>query len=293
MFKGAIVAIVTPFRKNGRVDEERFRELIEFQIKNGTDGIVPCGTTGESSTLSHKEHDKVIEIAVEQTRKRVPVIAGTGSNSTDEAIRLTKHAHQVGADGVLSVCPYYNRPTQEGLYQHYRKIAESVPIPVIVYNIPGRTGVNCMPETLARLAKISNIVGVKEASGSIKQMSDVILHCGKKFTVLSGDDAFTLPLMGIGGHGVISVISNVAPADMAALVDAAAAGKWAKARELHYRMSPLIDSLFIETNPTPVKALLSMMGKIEYEVRLPLARLSEANYEKLRKAAVNYGLLEK
>lgn len=293
MFKGAIVAIVTPFRKNGRVDEERFRELIEFQIKNGTDGIVPCGTTGESSTLSHKEHDKVIEIAVEQTRKRVPVIAGTGSNSTDEAIRLTKHAHEVGADGVLSVCPYYNRPTQEGLYQHYRKIAESVPIPVIVYNIPGRTGVNCMPETLARLAKISNIVGVKEASGSIKQMSDVILHCGKKFTVLSGDDAFTLPLMGIGGHGVISVISNVAPADMAALVDAAAAGKWAKARELHYRMSPLIDSLFIETNPTPVKALLSMMGKIEYEVRLPLARLSEANYEKLRKAAVNYGLLEK
>ncbi|HPL64273.1 MAG TPA: 4-hydroxy-tetrahydrodipicolinate synthase [Syntrophales bacterium] len=293
MFKGAIVAIVTPFRKNGRVDEERFRELIEFQIKNGTDGIVPCGTTGESSTLSHKEHDKVIEIAVEQTRKRVPVIAGTGSNSTDEAIRLTKHAHQVGADGVLSVCPYYNRPTQEGLYQHYRKIAESVPIPVIVYNIPGRTGVNCMPETLARLAKISNIVGVKEASGSIKQMSDVILHCGKKFTVLSGDDAFTLPLMGIGGHGVISVISNVAPADMAALVDAAAAGKWAKARELHYRMSPLIDSLFIETNPTPVKALLSMMGKIEYEVRLPLARLSEANYEKLRKAAVNYGLLKK
>ena len=293
MFKGAIVAIVTPFKKNGRVDEDRFRELIEFQIKNGTDGIVPCGTTGESSTLSHKEHDKVIEIAVEQTRKRVPVIAGTGSNSTDEAIRLTKHAHQVGADGVLSVCPYYNRPTQEGLYQHYRKIAESVPIPVIVYNIPGRTGVNCMPETLARLAKISNIVGVKEASGSIKQMSDVILHCGKKFTVLSGDDAFTLPLMGIGGHGVISVISNVAPADMAALVDAAAAGKWAKARELHYRMSPLIDSLFIETNPTPVKALLSMMGKIEYEVRLPLARLSEANYEKLRKAAVNYGLLKK
>ncbi|MDD5232768.1 MAG: 4-hydroxy-tetrahydrodipicolinate synthase [Syntrophales bacterium] len=293
MFKGAIVAIVTPFKKNGRVDEDRFRELIEFQIKNGTDGIVPCGTTGESSTLSHKEHDKVIEIAVEQTRKRVPVIAGTGSNSTDEAIRLTKHAHEVGADGVLSVCPYYNRPTQEGLYQHYRKIAESVPIPVIVYNIPGRTGVNCMPETLARLAKISNIVGVKEASGSIKQMSDVILHCGKKFTVLSGDDAFTLPLMGIGGHGVISVISNVAPADMAALVDAAAAGKWAKARELHYRMSPLIDSLFIETNPTPVKALLSMMGKIEYEVRLPLARLSEANYEKLRKAAVNYGLLEK
>ncbi|MDD2672395.1 MAG: 4-hydroxy-tetrahydrodipicolinate synthase [Syntrophales bacterium] len=293
MFKGAIVAIVTPFKKNGRVDEDRFRELIEFQIKNGTDGIVPCGTTGESSTLSHKEHDKVIEIAVEQTRKRVPVIAGTGSNSTDEAIRLTKHAHEVGADGVLSVCPYYNRPTQEGLYQHYRKIAESVPIPVIVYNIPGRTGVNCMPETLARLAKISNIVGVKEASGSIKQMSDVILHCGKKFTVLSGDDAFTLPLMGIGGHGVISVISNVAPADMAALVDAAAAGKWAKARELHYRMSPLIDSLFIETNPTPVKALLSMMGKIEYEVRLPLARLSEANYEKLRKAAVNYGLLKK
>jgi 4-hydroxy-tetrahydrodipicolinate synthase len=292
MFKGAIVAIVTPFKKNGKVDEERFRELIEFQIENGTDGIVPCGTTGESSTLSHKEHDKVIEIAVEQARKRVPVIAGTGSNSTDEAIRLTRHAREVGADGVLMVCPYYNRPTQEGLYQHYKKIAESVPIPIIVYNIPGRTAVNLMPETLARLAKFSNIVGVKEASGSIKQMSDVILHCGKKFSVLSGDDAFTLPLMGIGGHGIISVISNVAPADMAAMVDAAAAGKWAKARELHYKMSPLIDALFIETNPTPVKALLSMMGRIEYEVRLPLARLSEANYEKLRKVAVNYGLIK-
>jgi len=292
MFKGAIVAIVTPFKKNGKVDEERFRELIEFQIENGTDGIVPCGTTGESSTLSHKEHDKVIEIAVEQARKRVPVIAGTGSNSTDEAIRLTRHAREVGADGVLMVCPYYNRPTQEGLYQHYKKIAESVPIPIIVYNIPGRTAVNLMPETLARLAKFSNIVGVKEASGSIKQMSDVILHCGKKFSVLSGDDAFTLPLMGIGGHGIISVISNVAPAAMAAMVDAAAAGKWAKARELHYKMSPLIDALFIETNPTPVKALLSMMGRIEYEVRLPLARLSEANYEKLRKVAVNYGLIK-
>ncbi|MFB3926521.1 MAG: 4-hydroxy-tetrahydrodipicolinate synthase [Syntrophales bacterium] len=291
MFRGAIVAIVTPFR-NGQVDEEGLRELIEFQIQNGTDGIVPCGTTGESSTLSHEEHDRVIEITVKAVRKRVPVIAGTGSNSTAEAIRLTRHAYEVGADGALMVCPYYNRPTQEGLYQHYKLIAESVPIPIIVYNIPGRTGVNMTPETLARLSKISNIVGVKEASGSIKQMSDIILLCGKDFDVLSGDDAFTLPLMGIGGHGVISVISNIAPADMAGMVDAVNAADMEKARALHYRMSPLIDSLFIETNPTPVKAALSMMGKIQYEVRLPLVKMSDANYEKLKKAMINYGLIK-
>lgn len=199
MFEGAIVAIVTPF-KNGKIDESALRELIEFQIKNGTDGIVPCGTTGESSTLSHKEHDRVIEITIDAVKKRVPVIAGTGSNSTDEAVRLTKHAYQAGADGALMVCPYYNRPSQEGLYLHFKKVAEAVPIPIIPYNIASRTGVNMTPETLARLAKISNIVGVKEASGSIKQMSDVIGLCGPDFDVLSGDDIFTLPLMAMGGR---------------------------------------------------------------------------------------------
>ena len=291
MFRGAIVAIVTPF-KNGKVDEAALRKLVEFQIKNGTDGIVPCGTTGESSTLSHEEHDRVIEVVIDAAKKRVPVIAGTGSNSTAEAIRLTRHASKAGADGALMVCPYYNRPTQEGLYQHYKAVAEAVPIPIIVYNIPGRTGVNMNPDTLARLAKIKNIVGVKEASGSIKQISDVINLCGPKFDVLSGDDLFTLPLMALGGHGVISVISNVAPADMAAMVDAFVAGDLKKARTLHYKMVPLIDILFVETNPTPVKAVLAMMKKISYEVRLPLYKLSDANYEKLKKIVVSYGLMK-
>ena len=290
MFKGAIVAIVTPF-KNGQVDEETYRKLIEFQIANGTDGIVPCGTTGESSTLSHEEHDRVIAIAIDAAKKRVPVIAGTGSNSTDEALRLTRHAYEAGADGALMVCPYYNRPTQEGLYQHYKLIAESVPIPIIPYNIPGRTGVNMLPETVARLSGISNIVGIKEASGSLKQMQDVISLCGDDFDVLSGDDFFTLPLLLIGGQGVISVISNIAPADMANMIDAFEAGNITQARKLHDKMVPMIDALFIETNPVPVKAALSMMGKIDYDVRLPLYKMSDSNYEILRKAMVSYGLI--
>jgi 4-hydroxy-tetrahydrodipicolinate synthase len=291
MFKGAIVAIVTPF-KNGKVDEGKLRELIEFQIANGTDGIVPCGTTGESPTLSHEEHDRVIEITVDAVRKRVPVIAGTGSNSTAEALRLTKHAHEAGADGALIVCPYYNRPSQEGLYEHYKVIAESIPIPIIVYNVPGRTGVNMLPETLARLAKIPNIVGTKEASGSLKQMHDVISLCGPGFAVLSGDDFFTYPLLCLGGHGIISVVSNVAPADMTGLVDAFAAGDLKKARDLHFKMVPLIDALFIETNPVPVKTALTMMGKIDFEVRLPLEKMSPGNYEKLKKIMITYGLIK-
>jgi len=290
MFSGAIVAIVTPF-KEGKVDERSLRELIEFQIKNGTDGIVPCGTTGESSTLSHEEHDRVIEITVDAVKKRVPVIAGTGSNSTDEALRLTKHAYEAGADGALSVCPYYNRPTQEGLYQHFKIIAETVPIPIVPYNIPSRTGVNLMPETVARLAKISNIVGIKEASGSLKQMQDVISLCGDKFDVLSGDDFFTFPLLSIGGRGVISVVSNIVPADMAAMIDAFEAGDIKKAKKLHHKLVPLVDSLFIETNPVPVKAALSMMGKISYDVRLPMYKMSDSNYEKLKAVMKNYGLI--
>ncbi len=290
MFKGAIVAIVTPF-KNGRIDEEALRKLIEFQIEGGTSGIVPCGTTGESATLSHEEHDRVIEITIDAAKKRVPVIAGTGSNSTAEALRLTKHAYEAGADGALIVCPYYNKPTQEGLYQHYKAIAEAVPIPIIVYNIPGRTGINLNPDVLARLAEIPNIVGVKEAAGSIKQMSDIIGLCDPGFDVLSGDDAFTLPLLALGGKGVVSVISNIAPADMANMVKAFEAGDLAKARQLHYKMIPLIDCLFIETNPVPVKAALSMMGLIEYEMRLPLCKLTQNSYDKLKKAMTDYGLL--
>lgn len=290
MFKGAIVAIVTPF-KDGEIDEPALRDLIEFQIENGTDGIVPCGTTGESATLSHEEHDRVIEITIDAVGKRVPVIAGTGSNSTAEAMRLTKHAHEAGADGALVVCPYYNRPTQEGLYQHFKALAESVPIPIIAYNIPSRTGVNLLPETAARLSKIENIVGIKEASGSLKQMNDVIRLCDDGFSVLSGDDFFTLPLLALGGQGIISVVSNVAPADVAGLVDAFAAGDFPKARRLHDKMVPLIDALFIETNPTPVKAALALMGKMEDQVRLPLCRLTEASQNKLHQVMVDYGLI--
>ena len=290
MFRGAMVAIVTPF-KNDQVDEKALRELIEFQIANGTDGIVPCGTTGESATLTHEEHDRVIEITIDAVKKRVPVIAGTGSNNTAEALRLTRHACDAGADGALIVCPYYNRPTQEGLYQHFKTIAESVPIPIMPYNIPSRTGVNLVPEMVAKLAKIKNIVGIKEASGSIKQMSDVINLCGKDFDVLSGDDIFTLSLMAIGGAGIISVISNVAPADMAGLIDAFVAGDMVRARALHHKMSELIETLFIEVNPIPVKAALALMGKIEYEYRLPLCKMAEANFEKLKKVMVNYGLI--
>lgn len=290
MFRGAMVAIVTPF-KNNKIDEEAFRELIEFQIANGTDAIVPCGTTGESATLSHEEHDKVIEITIDAVHKRVPVIAGTGSNNTAEALRLTKHAHEAGADGALIVCPYYNRPTQEGLYQHFKIIAESVPIPIIPYNIPSRTGVNLMPEMVAKLSRIDNIVGIKEASGSIKQMSDVINLCSDDFSVLSGDDIFTLPLLTIGGAGIISVISNVAPADMAGMIDAFSAGDLTKAKALHYKMTDLIDALFMEVNPIPVKAALFLMGKIKYEYRLPLCKMSDANFDKLKKVMVNYGLI--
>jgi 4-hydroxy-tetrahydrodipicolinate synthase len=290
MFKGAIVAIVTPF-KNGEIDEEALRELIEFQIESGTDGIVPCGTTGESATLSHEEHDRVVEIAVNAVKKRVPVIAGTGSNSTREAIRLTKHAYEVGADGALMVTPYYNRPTQEGLYQHYKAVAEEVPIAIVPYNVPSRTGTNILPETDARLAKISNIVGIKEASGDLKQISKVIQLCGDDFDVLSGDDFTVLPILSVGGKGVISVVSNVAPADMAGLVDAFESGDYAKAREFHFKMWPLMEALFFETNPIPSKASLSMMGKINYELRLPLCRMSDANYDRLKQVLVEYGLV--
>jgi len=290
MFKGVIVAIVTPF-KNGEVDEEALRELIEFQIESGTEGIVPCGTTGESATLSHEEHDRVVEIAVDAVNKRVPVIAGTGSNSTKEAIRLTRHAHEVGADGALMVTPYYNRPTQEGLYQHYKAVAEEVPIAVILYNVPSRTGSNLLPETDARLAKISNIVGIKEASGDLKQISKVIQLCGDDFDVLSGDDFTVLPILSVGGKGVISVVSNVAPADMAGLVDAFEAGDLAKAREFHFKMWPLMEALFFETNPIPTKAALSMMGKINYELRLPLCKMSDTNYDRLRQVLADYGLV--
>lgn len=290
MFRGSIVAIVTPF-KDGNVDEEALRELIEFQIEGGTDGIVPCGTTGESATLSHEEHDRVIEITVDAVRKRVPVISGTGSNNTNEAMRLTRHAYEAGVDGTLLVTPYYNKPTQEGLYQHYKAVAEAVPVPIVLYNVPGRTGINLLPETDARLSKISNIAGIKEASGDLKQISKIMELCDDDFAVLSGDDFTVLPILAVGGRGVISVVSNIIPEDMAAMIDAFDEGSLDKAKEFHYRMQPVMDACFLETNPVPVKAALAMMGKIEYEVRLPLCRMADVTYGKLKQIMTDYGLI--
>ncbi|MHC1726358.1 MAG: 4-hydroxy-tetrahydrodipicolinate synthase [Syntrophobacteraceae bacterium] len=291
MFNGAMVAIITPF-KNGQVDEAAFRELIEFQIENGTRAIVPCGTTGESATLSFKEHERVVEIAVEQTRRRIPVIAGTGSNNTEEAIVLTSHAKKAGADAVLMISPYYNKPTQQGLYLHFEKVAKSVDIPIILYNIPGRTAVNMEPETIARLSRIDNIVGIKEASGSMKQITDIIALCAEDFTVVSGEDFLTFPLMCVGGKGVISVVSNVAPREMSDLCSLFLEGKFDEARGLYYKLLPLCHALFYETNPAPVKAALAMMKKIETdEVRLPLAAMSDANRERLKKVLEAQGLI--
>ncbi|MFP3869805.1 MAG: 4-hydroxy-tetrahydrodipicolinate synthase, partial [Syntrophobacteria bacterium] len=281
---------VTPF-KNGAVDEEGLRQLIEFQLENGTQAIIPCGTTGESATLSHEEHERVVKIAVGQVNGRVPVIAGSGSNNTSEAIRLTAHARNVGADGVLMISPYYNKPTQEGLYQHFKKVAEEVDIPIVLYNIPGRTAVNMEPATVARLAEIKNIVAIKEASGSVKQITEIIRLCGDGITVVSGEDYITFPLMCVGGKGVISVVSNIAPRDMADMCNALLAGDVEKGREIYYRLLPLCHAMFYETNPAPVKASLEMMGKVSSEVRLPLAPMSPANLERLRKDLQAYGLI--
>ncbi len=291
MFKGSIVAIVTPF-KNNKIDEKKLSDLIEFQIKNGTSGIVPCGTTGESATLSFEEHGRVIEITIKQVNKRVPVIAGTGSNSTDEAIMLTKHAVKSGADASLQVSPYYNRPTQKGLYEHFKAVADSVKIPIILYNIASRTGVNIEPETIARLANdCKNIVAVKEASGSLDQMSRVKSLCPKEFSLISGDDSLTLPVLSIGGTGIISVVANIIPKDVADLVKAFEKGDIKKAQELHYKMLPLIKNMFIETNPIPVKTAMGLLGLCEPDLRLPMCSMLPENLEKLKVALKDYGLL--
>lgn len=290
MFKGSIVAIVTPF-KNGQVDEKALGDLIEFQIANGTQGIVPCGTTGESATLSHAEHHRVIEFTVEAVRGRVPVIAGTGSNSTDEAISLTHHAKKAGADGALLIAPYYNKPPQEGLYQHFKKVAEEVDLPLVVYNIPGRTSVNIAPKTFARLIQIKNIVAIKESSGSLQQISEILHDCGDRFALLSGDDALTLPILAVGGKGVISVAANIVPSDMAKMVTSFEKGDLPQARQIHYRLFGLFNALFLETNPIPVKTALALMGKCSAELRLPLCPLSSENLEKLKQSLKEYGLI--
>lgn len=282
--------MVTPF-KNGKFDSGAMAGLIENQVASGVDGIVPCGSTGESATLSHDEHKEVISFAVKAAGGRVKVIAGTGSNSTEEAVSLTRFAMDAGADGALLTTPYYNKPTQEGLFRHYEEIASKAPFPLILYNIPGRTGVNMLPETAARLSAFENIVAIKEASGSIPQMMEVIRLCGDRLVLLSGDDGLTLPVLAIGGKGVISVTSNIAPAALKDMVDRFNAGDLAGARKLHYHYLPLHDAMFTETNPIPVKAALQMMGKISAEIRLPLTPLSPANREKLQKVLKEFKLI--
>ena len=290
MFSGSLVAIVTPFSK-GKFDEKAMADLIEFHIANGTDGIVPCGTTGESATLTPDEHERVVAVTVEVVNKRITVIAGTGSNSTDEAIIFTKHAKAVGADGALLITPYYNKPTQEGLFRHFEAVAKAVDLPQILYNIPGRTSINMLPDTTARLSQIPSIIGIKEGSGSLQQVSEIIHRSKLGFLVLSGDDPLTLPMMALGGKGVITVTANVVPADMSHMVSAALKSDYERARTLHFKLTPLFSALFLETNPIPVKAALAMMGKMSEEVRLPLTPLADEYRPKLQEALQQAGVL--
>ena len=287
MIKGSIVAIVTPF-KNGKVDERALGDLVEWQISKGTNGIVPCGTTGEASTLDYDEHYRVIEIAVKTANKRIPVIAGTGSNSTDETVMITAKAKECGADAALIVAPYYNKPTQEGLYRHYKMVAEAVDIPIVVYNVPGRTSVNILPATVARLAEIKNIVAIKEATGDMRQVSDIIRLCGDRIAVLSGDDFTTLPLLALGGKGVISVSANVAPREVSDMCACWSRGLIDEASALHCRLEVLNEAMFIETNPIPVKTALAMMGRIHEEFRMPLCEMSPKNREKLERTLLDH-----
>jgi 4-hydroxy-tetrahydrodipicolinate synthase len=288
-FAGLTVALVTPFR-NGEVDFDGLRQLVDWHVEQGTDCLAPVGTTGESPTLDHQEHEKVIAVVVEQAAGRIKVLAGTGSNSTREAIRLTRFAHRAGADGAFMVGPYYNKPTQEGYYRHFRAVAEAVEIPIVLYNIPGRTGSNILPETTARLAELPTIVGVKEATGSLDQASQIAALCD--LLILSGDDSLTLPLMSIGGRGVISVVGNIVPRDMKALVTAFAAGRVGEAQNWHHRLFPLCrDMLGVATNPIPIKAAMKLLGRGNGELRLPLCPLDPAGEAKVRQTLVGYGLL--
>lgn len=291
MFEGSYVAIVTPF-KDGQVDEAKLKELVEFHVKNGTAGIVPCGTTGESATLSHEEHARVIDLVIKAANKRVKILAGTGSNSTKEAITLTQHAKDAGADGALLITPYYNKPTQNGLIAHFRAIVQAVDIPVVLYNVPSRTGVNMLPATVVELARAEkNIVGIKEASGSIDQSSEIVDALGEKFDLLSGDDSLTLPILSVGGKGVISVTANLVPKDVSDMVNAWKSGRHSEAMRLHQKTYPLTKALFIETNPIPVKTAMGWLDLCLPELRLPLVGLEKGSSEKLEKALRDYGLV--
>ncbi len=291
MFTGAMTALITPFR-NGEVDEDALRALVEEQLAAGVHGLVPVATTGESATLTHEEHERVVRIVVKQVNKRVPVIAGTGSNNTREAVELTAAAKRDGADGALLIAPYYNKPTQEGLYRHFAKVADEVALPQIVYNIPGRTAVTIAPETLVRLSAHPHIVGVKDATGSWDNASKVMAKIGEKIAFYAGDDSMTLPLIAIGGKGVISAVANIVPGDMVKYTEAALKGDMETARALHWKLTPIIEAAFIETNPIPAKTALGMMGKCSDEVRLPLCEMTADNREKLRRALVDYGLVK-
>jgi len=289
MFSGMLVALVTPF-KNGQVDYAAIERLVDWHVEQGTEGLVPVGTTGESPTVDVEEHQRIIRTVVERSAGRIPVIAGTGANATAEAIHLTRYAKDVGADGSLQVCPYYNKPTQEGLYRHFAAIAEAVDLPMVLYNIPGRTGVSLTPGTIARLAQLPQVVGVKESTGSMDQASEILAQCD--LVVLSGDDSLTLPLMAVGAQGVISVVGNLVPKDMKRLTDAMLAGDVAAAQEAHRRLFPLCRVLFIETNPIPVKTAMKMVGLLESdEKRLPMTDLTPEHAEALKKALQEYGLL--
>jgi 4-hydroxy-tetrahydrodipicolinate synthase len=290
MFRGSIVAIVTPFKK-GQVDEETLRDLVEFHIQNGTNGIVPCGTTGESATLSFDEHKQVVKIVVEAVRKRVPVIAGAGSNNTKEAIELTRWAKDVGADAVLSITPYYNKPTPAGLYAHFKAISDAVPIPIVIYNVPGRTGINMPPHVVEKISSVEHMVAIKEASGDLRQVTGIIERCGDRITVLSGDDFTILPLLSVGGKGVISVVANVLPTDVANLVKKFEDKNIQAAASLQLKLFPLCEAMFMETNPIPVKTALSLMGKIDGELRLPLCAMKEENVSTLKSVLASYNLI--
>ena len=291
MFSGSFVALITPF-KDGKVDVERLRELVEFQIANGTNGLVPCGTTGETATMTEEEDELVIGTVVETAAGRVPVVAGTGSNDTRKSIQYTKNAQRLGSNGVLVVAPYYNKPTQEGLYLHFEAIAESTDLPIIMYNIPGRTNVNMAPETIARLAEIKNIVAVKEASGNLEQIASVAKLCGPDFDIFSGDDTLTLPIMAVGGVGVISVVANIYPRAVADMCSAFMAGDIKRARELYFHLFDLCKAMFIETNPIPVKTAAGLMGMCSPDLRLPMSPMAEGNVRKLREVLQKYGLVK-
>ncbi len=281
-FRGSYVALVTPFKKDGSIDEEKIRELVNYHIENGTTGVSPCGTTGESPTITHEEHKKIIKIVVEEAKGKIQVMAGAGSNSTKEAIELSKYAKEVGADSVLSISPYYNKPGQKGIYSHFEAIAKEVNIPIMLYNVPGRTGMNMSPDTIYKLSRFDNIRGIKEASGNVEQVCEIVNMCGDSIDVMSGDDPLLLPMMSVGAKGVVSVTANFMAKEVSMLIKYFESGEMAKAKELHYKLFKLSQSMFIETNPVPVKAVMGMLGKINADVRLPLVGISDENKEILK-----------